>query len=75
MGWHCFPISSQCENRTRGKNDQHKQKKIKTENSNYRTRKHLTKFTEETQKHEDKHSTVQSERQHNEVGTVGYEYE
>jgi len=40
----------------------------KTGNSNYKTIKHLTTLTEETQRPADKHSTaVQSERQHNEV--------
>jgi len=43
------------------------EKKKKTKNSNYRTTKHLTKLTEQTQQHADKHITVQSERQHNEV--------
>jgi len=44
----------------------HKDKKQETD-SNYRTRKHLTKLTEETQQHADKQNTVQSERLRNEV--------
>jgi len=40
-----------------------KKTKGETGNSNYGTTKHLTKLTEETRQHADKHSTVQSERQ------------
>jgi len=49
------------------KNNRHKDEN-KKRNSNYKTTKHSNKLTEETRQRADIHSTVQSERQHNEVG-------